>query len=341
MLKTGIVIDPRYQLHQTPQGHPERPQRLGALLDLVQKNPLEQVTHLSPRAASEGELALNHDPDYVRRVAATAGQDFVAFDADTCASSHSYEAACLAAGGCLTLLDAIMRKEIDNGFALVRPPGHHAEFAQAMGFCLFNNVAVAAHYLRRHYDLTRILIVNWDVHHGNGTEHSFYHTPHVLYVSLHQWPHYPGTGAATDVGQGPGKGFTVNVPLPAHCAGQDYVAAFQTIVEPVARQFDPQFVLISAGFDAHQRDPLSTMELTAADFSAMANLLLHLAHDHAQGRCALVLEGGYDLVALQQSVLAVLHALGRPQAPPPLAVPSTALRTLQRVNDVQKRYWSL
>jgi acetoin utilization deacetylase AcuC-like enzyme len=238
----------------------------------------------------------------------------------------------------LTILEAIMTKEIDNGFALVRPPGHHAERNRAMGFCLFNSVAIGAQYLRKKFALKRVLIMDWDLHHGNGTQHSFYDDPGVLYVSTHQYPYYPGTGAAEEVGRGQGEGFTVNLPVPAGWGDTEYLELFQTIVDPICRQFEPEFVLISAGFDAHARDPLGGMEVTEAGFAAMARLLLCLARDHAQGRCAALLEGGYDLEGLQQSTRRVLDEMGGESLDAPL--PSHNVRgLLPRVWDVQKQFW--
>jgi len=340
MRSTGVVIDPHCQQHLTPPGHPERPERLAALLELMQRYRRQGLKSLATRPASIEELCYAHNPEYVQRVAQTAGREFTAFDPDTSASPHSYDAARLAAGGFLTLLDAIMAQHVSNGFALVRPPGHHAERAGAMGFCLFNNVAVAAHHLRKRHGLERVLIVDFDVHHGNGTEHAFYDDPHVMYVSLHQWPHYPGTGAVSDVGRGAGAGYTVNVPLPPGCGDGEYLCAFQRIIDPIARQFDPQFVLVSAGFDAHERDPLGDMRLSEEGFALMTRALLNVADDHAQGRLGLVLEGGYDLEALTGSVARALDELGGQN----LDVPSrgfSALVAIHQAIEIQKRYWVL
>lgn len=339
MLRTGIIIDPRYQNHAPPLGHPERPERMGALLEAIQNYQRSGLVFLKPRLATPQELGWNHDADYVQTVAQTALKPFHAFDPDTSTGPQSYETACLGAGGFLNLLDAVMEGVVDNGFAFVRPPGHHAEFDRAMGFCLFNNVAIGAHYLRKYHHLDRVLILDWDVHHGNGTEHSFYDDPQVLYISLHQWPHYPGSGAAENVGVGAGEGFTVNIPLPTQCGDEEYLAMFQHIIDPICRQFDPQFVLISAGFDAHDRDPLSGMQISDAGFAAMARKLLKLAQDHAQGRCALILEGGYDLLSLTGASMAVLDELdgdNLDQTPPQ---PKSSLHVFHRVNEVQKRYW--
>jgi acetoin utilization deacetylase AcuC-like enzyme len=206
----------------------------------------------------------------------------------------------------LALVDAVMAGRVDNGFAFVRPPGHHAEPDRAMGFCLFNNVALAAAHLRAAHGLERVLVVDWDVHHGNGTQHAFYDDPHVLFVSSHQYPFYPGTGAAREVGVGEGEGFTLNLPFPAGYGDAQYVRAFVDVVEPVARRFGPQFILVSAGFDAHRRDPLAGMDMTEAGFACLARLLLRLSQDVCENRLVAVLEGGYDFEALARSVAAVL-----------------------------------
>jgi len=341
MDRTGVVIDPRYMDHDTGPEHPERPDRIAVLLPVVEAM-AETITRVAPRPASADELALVHDPGYVEDVAATQHKPGFAFDADTPTSPATYASACLAAGGFLALLDAIMADRVDNGMAMVRPPGHHAERDQAMGFCFFNNAAIGAEYLRRHFGLKRVLIVDWDLHHGNGTQHIFEDEPGVLYVSTHQYPYYPGTGAVEEVGQAAGEGFTVNLPFPAGFGDTEYSDAFQAVIEPIARQYDPQFVLISAGFDAHVRDPLGGMSVTEAGFSTMARILLDIARDHCHGRCAAILEGGYDLLAIRNSVARVLSEFQRDNAPLPTAPgPSHAGILIERIKKTQRRYWRL
>ena len=310
ILRTGYVVDPRYRDHEVPPGHPERPERLSALLDLMNGYSREGLVKVEPRSATVDEILSNHSPGYVEQVRASALGPHVAFGLDTHAFSHSWETALLAAGGLLELLDRIVAGDIDNGFAMVRPPGHHAETDRAMGFCFFNNVAIGARYLRARHGLERILIMDWDVHHGNGTQRSFFADGAVLYVSIHQYPHYPGTGAADEVGIEGGAGYTVNLPFPGGYGDDEYLEAFRQIVEPISRQFDPDFVLISAGFDAHRLDPLSQMQLTTSGFASMTRSLVSIARDHAGGRCAAVLEGGYYLKALTESVARVLDEFG-------------------------------
>jgi acetoin utilization deacetylase AcuC-like enzyme len=338
MVHTGIVLDSRYQEHYTGRSHPERSARIAALVDALEQYQRPGLKRFSPRFATPEEIALVHDVTHVDRVAATANQHSFAFDADTPVSVQSYTTALLATGGLLTLLEAIMTHDIDNGFALVRPPGHHAERDRAMGFCLFNSAAIGAQYLRERFGLKRILVMDWDVHHGNGTQHSFYDDPGVLYVSTHQYPYYPGTGALSEVGQGQGEGYTVNLPLSPGCGNAEYQELFTDVIAPICREFAPEFVLISAGFDAHARDPLGGMEVTEAGFGAMARVLLQIARDHAQGRCAAILEGGYDLEGLQKSVRCVLDEMEGVHLSTSLpSHPSQGLASA--VWKVQGRYW--
>jgi acetoin utilization deacetylase AcuC-like enzyme len=335
---TGIVIDPRYLEHDTGPGHPERGERIAVLLDWLQQ-PAAGLHPLAPRCASGDEIALVHDGAYVDEVAATRSLRSYAFDADTPVSAASYDTARLAAGGFLALLDAIMAGEVANGFAFVRPPGHHAERTRAMGFCLFNNIAIGAEYLRRTHKLSRVLIVDWDLHHGNGTQHMFDRDPGVLYVSTHQYPYYPGTGAMDEVGRGDGTGFTVNVPLPAGCGDAEFAEAFATLIEPIAHQFAPEFVLISAGFDAHHRDPLGGLEVTERGFDAMTRSLLNVAQQHAGGRCAAILEGGYDLTAIRSASATVLDGLRAAAGDVAPAPTSRAHALLDAVRRIHRQYW--
>ena len=341
MLTTGYVCDPRYLNHEVAPGHPERPERIDALLDLLRRYTREGLLKISPRAATIDEITANHDRRYIEQVRSTAGKPFFVFDPDTTAYAKSYETALLAAGGLLELIDHVVAGKVDNGFAMVRPPGHHAEADRAMGFCFFNNVAIGARYLRAAHGLDRILIVDWDVHHGNGTQRSFYADKSVLYVSLHQYPHYPGTGAVNEAGVAEGLGYTVNIPFPGGYGDDQYAAAFRRIIEPVSRQFAPEFVLVSAGFDAHRSDPLSQMRLSDDGYAAMMRSLLEVARDHAGGRCAVVLEGGYDLDALAQAVSRVLDELGGENlhAGTPQAVGAEAV--LDAVTRIHKRFWKL
>lgn len=338
MRRTGVVLDPRFLEHDTGRGHPERPQRIATLLDWIEGVPRPWV-RIAPRLAAGDEIALVHDGAYVAEVERTRDREWFAFDADTPTCPRSWDTARLAAGGFLNLLDAIVAGDVDNGFAFVRPPGHHAERDRAMGFCLFNNVAVGAAWLRRRHGLGRVLVVDWDLHHGNGTQHLFERDPEVLFVSIHQYPFYPGTGALAEHGRGDGEGFTVNVALPAGAGDDVYLDAFRRVIVPVAQRYAPEFVLISAGFDAHGRDPLGGMQVSEDGFRAMARALLAVAAEHCGGRCAAILEGGYDLQAIRASAAAVLDEMaggGAAAAPAPPPAP-----VVDEVVRLQSRYWRL
>lgn len=312
MKSVGLVIDPRFRDHQPGATHPECPERLLVLEDLFADPAYSAFPRIEAVPVSESTLTTVHTAAHLANVAASAGQPFTRFDGDTTASALSFEAARLAAGASVALTDAIMGGDIDVGFAALRPPGHHAEADHPMGFCFFNNVAVAARHLLVERGLKRVLIVDWDVHHGNGTQNIFYDDPNVMYVSLHQYPFYPGTGAAYEVGRGGGTGFTVNAPMAAGSRQEDFEAAFRDLILPVARRFAPEFVLVSAGFDAHHADPLASLQLEASSYALMTNALMGLAEETAEGRMALLLEGGYELSALRDSTKATVDALRAP-----------------------------
>jgi acetoin utilization deacetylase AcuC-like enzyme len=271
------------------------------------------VRRLGPRDATVEELTRVHDPAYVAALFKMAGAagGHAAIDADTYVAPGSIDAARRAVGGTLAMVDALLdpRAEATTGVALVRPPGHHATSGRGMGFCLLNNVALAARHAVLHGGLSRVAVVDWDVHHGNGTQDIFWSDPSVLYVSLHQAPLFPGTGAVDEVGGGEGRGYTVNVPLTAGGTDATYLAAFDRVVLPVLDAYAPELVLVSAGFDAHERDPLGSMLVTERGFERMAEALAGIADRHAGGRIALVLEGGYDLPALERSLVAALQGV--------------------------------
>jgi acetoin utilization deacetylase AcuC-like enzyme len=301
-MKTGLCTDERFRLHVAPRGHPERPERLIAIERALAEAQLATVA-VPARAASRRELERVHAPRYLDALARELGGGGSGWlDPDTFFSDETWRVAQLAAGATTALAEAVAAGELDNGAAFVRPPGHHATRDRAMGFCLLNNVAVAAAALRE--QRARVAIVDWDVHHGNGTEAIFDEDPDVLYASTHEWPQYPGTGAAEHVGRGRGRGATVNVPLPAGTDGPTYLAAFRARIEPALADFRPDVLLVSAGFDAHRDDPLGGLALTEETYVEVTRRLLAL-----QPRLALVLEGGYDLGAIARSSLAVVQTL--------------------------------
>jgi len=301
-----VAASPELDRHDAGAGHPERRARLQAALDGIAEAGLtDAVVKLAPRRATDEELSRVHPLPYLEALHAFCDSGGGALDPDTIATPGSWDTALLAAGAVLEAVEALEAGRGDVAFVCQRPPGHHAMADEAMGFCLINNVAVAAASLADRSE--RVLVVDWDVHHGNGTQAIFWDDPRVLYVSTHQWPLYPGSGRASETG-GPGAvGLTVNVPLPARATGDVLLGAFDEVVAPVVDRFDPTWVLVSAGFDAHRADPLAGLELTAGDFADLAERVMAFAPH--PGRMALVLEGGYDLDALRLSVGASLSAV--------------------------------
>jgi acetoin utilization deacetylase AcuC-like enzyme len=339
MANTGVVVDRVYLKHEPGEFHPERPERIGVLLDLAEQLDEQKFQLFAPRAANRSEIELCHSADYVALVEATSKTNQYALDGDTITCRDSFGIGLLAVGGFLRLLDAVAATEAANGFALVRPPGHHALRNRAMGFCLFNTIAIGARYLKRIHDAKRVLIMDWDVHHGNGTEAAFYDDSSVLFISTHQFPYYPGTGAMDEIGADAGKGYTINIPLPAGCADAEYLRVFEEIVVPATNKFEPDWILVSAGFDAHRRDPLGGMNVTEEGFGAMAQILLRLAERHAGGKIAFLLEGGYDLAALNNSVAAVLKAMQeKPHKNPPAAKSDKIQTLIRRIRQLHENY---
>jgi acetoin utilization deacetylase AcuC-like enzyme len=314
MPMTGFAYTDTYLKHQTGTGHPERPERLTAVVNrLKQDDLLPGLVLLPPRAASLEWITAVHTPAYAERVRQLCHDGAAYVDsADTPVSRESYEVALQAVGGVLAATDAVMTGKVRNAFCLVRPPGHHALKDRAMGFCLFNNVAIAARYLQKSHHLARVLIVDWDVHHGNGTQAAFYDDDTVFYFSVHQSPLYPGTGSAAERGEGKGQGFTLNVPLPAGSGDEAYKKVFEEKLKPAADAFKPDFVLVSAGFDAAQNDLLGRMKVTPDGYATLTRLVKAIARQHCQGRLVSLLEGGYNLESLAVSVEAHLHALREP-----------------------------
>jgi acetoin utilization deacetylase AcuC-like enzyme len=315
-LKVGILSDPSYELHLNGRFHPERPARLTAIRGALAKEKLlSEANRLAPRSATPEEVELAHHPSYIALVETEALQSasFGIRDGSSTLSTGdvqicpvSYEIALLAVGGVLTAIDALMAQEYSSVYCLVRPPGHHACSAQGMGFCLFNNAAVGARYALKKYGLERVLIVDWDVHHGNGTQEIFWDDPRVFYFSTHQWPLYPGTGAQDERGCGNILNCPINEGIRSRLS---VLEAFQNKLIPVMEAFKPQCVFISAGFDAHERDPLGGMNLTAHDFGELTHIVKRIAAEYAEGRIISILEGGYDLEALASSSIEHVKAL--------------------------------
>ncbi len=318
-MTTGLVYDPIYLEHDTGD-HVENPRRLvDAMFYLKETGIKERLTTLPARPASLEELEVIHAPEYVSYVKSKAENGGGWLDPDTVISPKSYEAALYAAGGVLVAVEAVIKGRVDNAFALVRPPGHHAVRDRAMGFCIFNNVAIAAEFALSKFNL------NFDVHHGNGTQDAFYADPKVLYFSTHQYPFYPGTGWMDEIGTGAGEGTTVNFPMAAGWGDEEYLRAFNEVLVPVARRFQPELILVSAGFDPHWADHLATMKVTITGFAQMATILKELAAELCQGRLVFTLEGGYNLRVVASSIKATFDVLlGNLELDDPLGKASVA-----------------
>ena len=312
-MRTGFVYDERFLAHHAGAGHPERRERLeSALAHLRGQTWFETLQPVEPAPCERGWLESVHSGKLIERArtACREGRPFLDVgDVGIC--RDSYDIARLAAGGALALADGVAQGEIDNGFALSRPPGHHAEHDLALGFCLFNNVAIAARYLQRRHGLDKVLILDWDVHHGNGTQHAFESDPSVLYVSTHQYPWYPGTGAAAEDGEGRGKGATLNCPMPAGAGDREYEEAFMQRILPKIDAFAPEAVILSAGFDAHAEDPLARIGLSTGFFAWMTERMMEVADRHAGGRLVSILEGGYNVDVLPLCIAGHLELLCR------------------------------
>jgi len=312
--ETVIVEDTRFLEHRGPAGHPERPDRLAAVRAAVDPH-RDALTPVAPRAATPDEIFRVHSRELYEQIDEAARRGRGQLDADTYVSPQSFEVARLAAGATIELALRVARGDSTSGLAAVRPPGHHAESDRAMGFCLFNNVAVAARALQAEERVERILILDWDVHHGNGTQHYFESDPSVLYTSIHQFPFYPGSGAAHESGTGRGKAFTLNVPLPAGCGDSEYIGVMQRLIVPAAQSFKPEVILVSCGFDAHRDDPLASMQVSREGFQAMTAIIRSLAEDLCGGRLAFVLEGGYAASGLLDGAGALLEGIIAPKCP--------------------------
>jgi acetoin utilization deacetylase AcuC-like enzyme len=311
-MRTGFVYHPDYMKHNPGEWHPETPDRLPAIINGIKNAQLwEKLVHLDPVAAKIEHILYVHDKDYVEALQEFCKRGGGLLDTDTSVSSESFDVALLAVGGVIKAIDAVMSGEVDNAFAAVRPPGHHAFPDRGKGFCLFNNVAIGVRYLQKEYGLDRILVVDWDLHHGDGTHYFFYDDPSVFYFSIHQYPFYPGTGGAYETGKGKGVGYTLNVPVPFGTGVQEYLVTFQDKLKPTALRFNPEFIIISAGFDAHKNDPLSGISLTSEAYGQFTDVIQEIAHQTCEGKIVSVLEGGYETQAISESVSEHLrHLMG-------------------------------
>jgi len=343
MARVGIVRDPVYLEHKNSDYHPETPLRLSSIYAMLDKDMGDAVTCIPPRPATHEEIGWVHFQSYINQIAASAGK-YARFDPDTGASPKTYEAALMAAGGAIEAVDAVMAEKVDIALALVRPPGHHAERNRAMGFCIFNNVAIAAEHAMRVHGLERILIVDWDLHHGNGTANHFWTSNKVMYQSTHQYPFYPGSGDFSEKGGDDGVGFTINVPMPAGCGDGEYLAVVEKVLVPVAYEFKPELLLMSAGFDIYEHDPLGGMKVTPDGFVLLNMALLEIAKKCCNGRTVVTLEGGYHIEGETLCLKRILEMMlewpnaVRPPMPKPSRL-SLAETLVEKAKWGQKQYW--
>ncbi len=338
--RTGIIYHPDYLKHETGS-HPERKERLLSVMShLKETGILEQLTLITPASAGLSEIQYIHTPAYIEKARKYSEME-LQLDPETVLSRHSYDVALLAAGGAISAVDAVLGT-YDRSFALVRPPGHHALPGRGMGFCIFNNVAIAARHAQKK-GKRRVLIVDWDVHHGNGTQEAFYSDPSVLYFSTHEYPHYPGTGWLDEVGTGEGEGFNINVPLPAGTDDAGFIAAFEEILVPAAREFRPEIILISAGQDACADDGLGGMRMSVKGFAVLASIVKSISEEACDGKIAAALEGGYDLRLLAHSIASIIEVfLGKePERGKKSKLNPRVRERLEEAKKVQSQYWKL
>jgi acetoin utilization deacetylase AcuC-like enzyme len=343
-MDTGFVYHEDYLKHDTG-AHPENAERLIHIMsELKEAGVTDKMKKVLPLKASKEQIAYVHTDAYIKGVERMCKEGGGLLDPDTPLCTESYEIALLSAGGVIKATDEVMNdtNNLKHIFALVRPPGHHATWNRGRGFCIFNNIAIAAEHLKRRYYANRILIVDWDVHHGNGTQEVFFDDPSVLYFSTHQYPHYPGTGWIDEVGKGEGDGFTVNVPLPAGTDDAGYLYALNNVLVPIAKEFEPEFVLVSAGFDAHVADPLASMNVTTRGFGLFMDLIKEIAEKSCKGKIVISLEGGYNLDAIAKSAVSVFNSLlSRRERRRADMVSSGVVERVEEIKGVQRRYWSI
>jgi len=349
-MTTGVIVSDDFRKHDPGKGHPEASERMDAVARAIADPHLaSKLEPVTPKPAEKEHILLVHWERLYDEVMATGGKERTYLDSDTVASPATAEVAHLAVGAVLTGVDRVMsgtaeapglERKLENAFAFPRPPGHHAKPDKAMGFCFFNNVAVAAMYALKRYQIRRILVVDFDVHHGNGTQKAFYTSPEVLYLSTHQYPHYPGTGGIHETGKDEGEGYTLNVPMSAGMGDREYLRVFRDVLMPVGREYKPELVLVSAGFDAHREDPLGGMELSSAGYAAIAAEILGLAREACGGKAVFALEGGYNLRALSESIAAVLGVMSGGGAPEAGDPGDAAEDLVNELRAVHREYWT-
>ena len=353
MTRTAVIFSPKYYQHNTGTGHPESAKRLGAIINELKKSKLSKSKSwqfVQPDKATLEDVQLVHDLDYIKtvdRICKSGGG--ILDEGDTVVSPESFQVALYAVGGTLKAVDLVMNNTFQNAFALIRPPGHHASKLSAMGFCIFNNTAIAATHLLKRHKLNRIAIIDIDAHHGNGTQETFYETSHVLYTSLHEDPHsFPRTGFTDEIGEGEGLGYSVNVPLPFQTGDRIYLKAFREIVTPIIRQYKPQFILVSAGFDGHYTDPVGNLSLSMKSYQKAYETIVRLASETCEGRLVSILEGGYSLTHIgKTATTAIAEMSGKTMIMKDRVQASTQRSIRQGLNIIEdakkahKAFWRL
>ena len=345
-LKTGIVKGDIFLKHLPGEGCPDTPQRLKSIYSMLNDPDMQDIfVDVPPQKAEQKDILLFHTHEYFQKIAETNGKTLIALTADTHACEDTFNAALYATGGLLNAISLVVKKKIDNAFALIRPPGHHAEKSRAMGYCLFNHVVLGALFAQKRLNLSRILIIDWDIHHGNGTQHAFEKDPTVLFFSVHQARLFPGTGSFTETGAGPGEGYTINLPIPKGYGDAEYTSIFQRLLAPVAEQFMPELILVSAGFDTHLQDPMGGMKMTAEGYAGMTASIKKIADTVCGGKVVYSLEGGYNCDALSGAVKAVLKEMAGITCCDVSAMAAKADKkkmayVLRRCIDVHKHSWN-
>jgi acetoin utilization deacetylase AcuC-like enzyme len=345
MKRTALVWDDIYKQHLSDApGHPESPERLTIMYDVIKREGLDKTTTTIPtRMATDKDILLVHDAAYLKRVESSRGEELSAIDPDTWMTAGSYDAAMAAAGSGIALVDAILDGQVDNGYALLRPPGHHAIPSRGMGFCLFNNIAIAAEHLIQRRGVKKIAIIDFDVHHGNGTQASFFGRSDVLYVSTHQSPFFPGTGRFDELGEGEGKGYTVNIPLLPGNGDREFLLIYKHLILPIVEEYQPDFILVSTGYDIHAADPIGGMAVTTQGVTQICKMLFETAEKLCGGRLACFLEGGYNLDVSAACVVPSIQVLQddlETFAPMNVHIPGSRIRpVLKQVKDALSPYW--
>ena len=351
MTETALVYHPDYVKHNLGFDHPERPERVSKVVEHLKDASLlnnPKLTISYPNPVNKADLMLVHTEDYIEKVQNMSNHGGM-LSIDTPIQAKTYDIAKLSAGGAVLAGKMILENKVSNSFALIRPPGHHAGRNYGGGFCYFNNIAILVEYLRKNFGLKRFMIMDWDVHHGNGTQDIFYEDPTVLYFSTHQMPLYPGTGHIEEIGEGEGKGYTVNLPLSAGTLGNNYEKIFDDLFFPLAKEFKPDIILVSAGQDAHTLDPIANLQFTTNNYIKMTERIMKVAESISKSRLAMVLEGGYNLVALSETISSIISTMAKidqsniskPSSLKEVTEDNEIESRIEQLKIILKNYWNI